>query len=277
MYDIYTGFRHLIDFRRQTFSLKNQLITKYVNSTKLTVINENCPLFSYFLEKEENLILLQQRGYLSEKECKIPRKQLVSLLVERVFEYNLHVQKSVIDSVNSILKPYESQLSVSQSRISNPPFRKIQNLVSVHIRYGSGGADFTDTNAFLKENSTRVFIDCISPQIKPNDFIFVASDSTQAKNDFIKRFGNRVITSQEKLEHSGVIKKGKKKNIIVEANSQSLLNALTDIIIASMASRFVGTQASTFSAMCSMLGLPETKYVGKYNGNCVTGSLYLPS
>lgn len=266
-----------MDFRRQTFSLQNKLITNYVDSTKLTVVNENCPLFSYFLKNEDNLVLLQQRGYLSKKECKLPHKALVSLLVERVFQYNLHVQESVVDSVNSILRPYESQLRVYHGKISNPPFRKIRNLVSVHIRYGSGGADFADTNAFLKANSTELFIECILPHIKPDDFIFVASDSTQAKNDFIKRFGNRVITSQEKLEHSGVIKKGKKKNVIVEANSQSLLNALTDIIIASMASRFVGTQASTFSAMCYMLGLPETKYVGKYHGSCIRGSLYLPA
>lgn len=270
MYDIYTGFRYLHKFRERTTSLKQKSIHQYVNTSKLTVIDENCPLFSYFLQLEENRNLLYKRGYFSKSEANSHSHILVPLLVKRVFQYNLHFQQSVIDSVNSILKPYEDQLIRADplpSDISVPPFRRYKNLVTAHVRFGSGGADFADSNQFLKEDALTHFENCLSPNIRPNDLFFVASDSSKAKREFAKRYGKQFIHSREVSQHSAEA-----------SDHQVLIDVISDIIIASMGIRFVGTSASTFSAMCVLLGKADiVKYVGKLSSQCVQSSIYLPS
>lgn len=276
MYDMYSNFRNLLRFRRQTAVLRGKLIQEYVNSSKFTVMDENCPLFSYFINVKENVISLQKRGYFTEKEIKSVYGIHSSNIVKRVFQYNLRLRSSVISTVNSIINPYESILKYAGRRIQAPPFKTYSNLVSTHIRFGKGGADFEDSNQFLREDSIKDFIKCVKSQLHKDDLIFVASDSKKAKEAFIKVFGKRVIVSRDSSMHSAV--KAMAKEIKYHNNSQyqPVIDAMADIIVASMSTRFVGTSASTFSAMCVMLGATSAKYNDKQSHSCHSSGLYLP-
>lgn len=273
---MYTGFRHLPKFRRQTAILRGQLIQQYVNSSKFTIMDENCPLFSYFLYMKENVVTLQKRGYFTEQETSSAYRIRSSDVVKRVFQYNLRLRSSVISTVNSIISPYRSRLRYAGRRIQVPPFKTYSNLVSTHIRFGKGGADFEDSNQFLREDSIKDFINCVKSQLHEDDFIFVASDSKKAKEAFIKEFGKRVIVSRDSSMHSAVKAMAKEIKNQDDLQYQPVIDAMADIIVASMSTRFVGTSASTFSAMCVMLGATTAKYNDKNSHSCHTSGLYLP-
>ena len=218
-------------------------------------------------------MLLKQRGYFAEGEIDETKFIRPDHLVRKVFQYNIHLKQVVIDSVNAVLAPYEAKLQREAPLIPIPPFRKYKNLYTLHIRHGKGEADFQDSMAFLRPNSTSLIMECILERLKEDDLIFVASDSTKTKEIIRKHFGDRVITLNSTLKHSSLeeMEQFSKKD-----QRLPIVNALTDMMIASMGNRFLGTHTSTLSTMAVMLGKPKEKYIGRIRDECFVSHLYLP-
>lgn len=196
-------------------------------------------------------------------------------LVQRIFRYNLLLSEPLLDSIHRTLHPYESRLHKDPQPAPIPALSKYTNLYTLHIRHGAGEADFQDSATFLKPNATQIVFKCMNRTLHPEDLIFVASDSSKTKQEFRRVFGDRVIVANASLSHSAISVLQNKET--KEVNNQVVIDVLTDMMIASMGSQFIGTYRSTLSAMVVLLGAPQTKYVSSFNGNCYRTSIYLPS
>ena len=137
-------------------------------------------------------------------------------------------------------------------------------------------SDFGDSFTFLDNKAVPRFYSCIMRKNTTDDFVYVASDSSRAKRQLKELLKDKYLDSNRKAAHSGMDWHRKRHTSGVEVIHDASYSAFIDIVISSMASQFVGTEASTFSSMIAMLGQTDPMYLYKNYKPCHQAELYLP-
>ena len=128
---------------------------------------------------------------------------------------------------------------------------------------------------FLNTSSTNTFYKCLVSNKYTKGYVYVASDSSACKEELRKQLGEKLVDSSVKAIHSGSELYKDKKEYAKVVNDGTF-NAFVDMMVASMASGFVGTELSSFSAMISLLSGSDGIYVGKERTACRHLPVYLP-
>ena len=177
--------------------------------------------------------------------------------------------KQVIENIERILRPYRESLIPAESK-SRYPFRKYKNLITVHARFGAGGADFKDYRAFLTLNDSISFHNCLRLADRKNtSFIYLATDSSKLKEEFARFYGNRLIMSTEQAQHSA--------RDLNEDSIAGAISTVTDFTILTMGALFIGTPMSSYSSLSEMQGGFDPLRVVPTEKSCSFGSVYLPT
>ena len=246
----------------------------YSNGKKLATLRGNCPLFKYWLSNEENCRKIQSMGYLSSStDCSHPCDELISEFVLTFVRRHFRFRDAFVNSVNEVLAPLKSSLVMDCDKRFLWPFHKVKNLVSMHARFGMPMSDFKDYHQFLDENATFRFYSCAMRNNTEN-YVFVASDSSKAKHQLQKLLNGKYFEYSHLLLHSD--RKYHLMNQTGKEISDATYNAFIDMIISAMASQFIGTEGSSYSAMIAMLGQMDTVYLYKDYKPCHKQELYFP-
>lgn len=267
----------LFKFKQMTQRISNQSFALFSYGKKLLSMKGNCPIFKYWLSNQEKCKKIQSMGYLSASaDCSHPSDALFSEFVFAFFRRHFRFREAFVNSVNEVLAPVQASLEVDRDKPFLPPFRKAKNLVSVHARFGGKMSDFGDSFTFLDKKAVPRFYSCIMRKNTTDDFVYVASDSSRAKRQLKELLKDKYLDSNRKAAHSGLDWHRKRHTSGVEVIHDASYSAFIDIVISSMASQFVGTEASTFSSMIAMLGQTDSMYLYKNYKPCHQAELYLP-
>ena len=267
------GPPHLfVNFRNMVYKIKRNSILDLIPTAPFVLFDSNCPLFYYWYSNETNCNVMKTLGYVDDDMvCGSISIKHVPTLIRNFFKNNIAYRQATLQRIDQILNPYQSALIPDSSFKSFAvPFRKYQNLICVHARFGKGASDFTDYRSFIGKDKVSVFADCIRSHDARNSYIYLATDSFSAKEELYDEFGRRLIVAAERAQHSAV--ELSKTNW----TRSGVLTSIADFTISTMCSQFIGTSRSSFSALIEMLGNYPTIHVSKYNDVCTTEGLYLP-
>ena len=264
---------------RLHFLQRKQAITEkpflwYSKGKRLATLKGNCPLFKYWLSNEEKCRKIQSMGYLSSStDCAYPSDELISEFVLTFFHRHFRFRDAFVNSVNEVLAPLKTSLEIDYEKPFLRPFYKFKNLVSMHARFGGRICDFGEKRQFLDYNATLRFYSCATRNNTEN-FVYVASDSSKEKEKLKKLLDGKYFDFNRQIGHSDRYHHQKNQTDIEV--SAATYNAFIDMMISAMASQFVGTEASTFSAMIALLGQMDTLYLFKDYKPCHRHELYFP-
>ena len=254
------------------YKIKGHAILDLIPKAPFVLFDGNCPLFYYWFSNETNCNILKSLGYVdNDVMCGSFHRKHISMLIRNFFKHNIAYRQATLHRIDQILEPYQFVLTPDPSFKSfSVPFRKYQNLICVHARFGKGASDFTDYRSFIGKDKISVFADCIRNHDGKNSYIYLATDSFSAKEELYYEFGRRLIVATERAQHSAVE--------LSKANwtRSGVLTSIADFTISTMCSKFIGTSRSSFSALIEMLGDYPTIHVSKYNDVCSAEGLYLP-
>lgn len=112
--------------------------------------------------------------------------------------------------------------------------RFTSHTIGIHIRR-------TDNSLSVSNSPDQLFIDAVKTEIEENHdtTIFLATDSDEVRKNFIKRFGNRIITTNEQVTRD---------------NLDGIRGGLVDMYTLSKTKRIYGSYSSSFSEMASYIG-----------------------
>ena len=191
-------------------------------------LSTNCPLFSWLLYNEENYNTLVKLGLLEDIPYKSRDPRAHSFyLMSNIFKRHLTVSPLIQEVVENRIRRYRNS-----------------TLVGFHIRKGDRHSDFKETRDFIFGEDVYQFVRCSIVQSHPNAVLFVASDSTEAKNVIRANTRHVVITVSSKARHSNG-SMGLKKNIDILAES------FADMLTVGSCDYVVGTWRSTFSVVAA--------------------------
>lgn len=268
--DIVYSYRGYQEFHKQAEYIKTRLIAETVPPSPFVLMDGNCPLFYYWSIRPDNCVLMRKYGYLPPTvACQRGTSAIVPLIVQNFFKQHITYRKQVIENIERILRPYRESLIPAESR-SRYPFRKYKNLITVHARFGAGGADFKDYRAFLTLNDSISFHNCLRLADRKNtSFIYLATDSSKLKEEFAHFYGNRLIMSTEQAQHSA--------RDLNEDSIAGAISTVTDFTILTMGALFIGTPMSSYSSLSEMQGGFDPLRVVPTEKSCSFGSVYLPT
>lgn len=261
-----------VKFREMVFKIKRSSILDIIPKAPFVLFDGNCPLFYYWYLNETNCNILKSLGYVDQDViCGSFNRKHIPMLVRNFFKNNIAYRQATLHRIDQILKPYQSVFIPDSSFKSfSVPFRKYQNLICVHARFGKGASDFKDYRSFISKDKVSVFADCIRSYDAKNSYIYLATDSFGAKEELYYEFGKRLIVATERAQHSAV--ELSKTNW----TRNGVLTSIADFTISTMCSQFIGTSRSSFSALIEMLGDYHTAHVSNYDSECIAEGLYLP-
>ena len=287
MRDIYLDFRHIMKFRHAAAEIARHSFADYRNRSGWVLLDGNCLYYHHWLNNLGNVETLVHRGYLASLRGNFRhRDALVKELTQAIFEKHVRFRAHIRDLVDCVIQPFRARLIPAEPRIHAPPFARFSNLIAVHARFGSGLADFPDSREFLAGKKLKEFVACLDG-IPSNSMVFVASDSVVVKLAIRHALGDRVFSLPILAGHSDMTiripspgsqqrSRRNRKMEYVGVKDSSLVWLIVDMIVASMGSKMIGTEGSTFSTMIGMMGDPEYKAISKFSNMCQPSVLYLP-
>lgn len=207
--------------------LKNESIHSIFTHPSFA-LSTNCPLFSWLLFNEENYNALVKIG-----------------LLEDVPYHSRDPRAHSFYLMSNILRKHVIVSPMIQEAVENR-LRRFRNstLVGFHIRKGDRHSDFKETRDFIYGDDVYQFARCSVVQSHPGAVLFVASDSTEAKNVVKSSTRHPVITVASKARHSNG-HMGQNTNIDILAES------FTDMLTVGACDYVVGTWKSTFSVIAA--------------------------
>ena len=269
-YDRDLDYPGYMKFRVTVNQIRMRPIDTTIPTSNFTIMDGNCPLFYYWHSNVGNCETFKDLRYLpSDHSCERLSFKAASTILQTAFSQVIHFRKGVIDRIEEILNPFRHLLVLDQSKPRSYPFRKYQNLITVHARYGNGGADFKDSRTFLKMSQNQTFINCVhSLNQDESSLVYLATDSSIMKRIFEKEFGNRVITINEKILHSAFD--------LNKSNCSATLATVVDFVILTMGQEFIGTARSSFSSLAELVGGFPGMRVSPEEPMCRAMRTYLP-
>ena len=272
----YYTFVEYMRFRQFVSRTTMKSFTAFTDTNRVVTMYGNCPIFKYWLADPNKCSIIRSMGYLpSNSSCNYPSNTVLSHFIQAFFARHIHFRSEFLDTIDSILNPIKHALVVDEVGTFHPQLKKYKNLVSIHARFGGKLADFTDSYMFLNTSSTNTFYKCLVSNKYTKGYVYVASDSSACKEELRKQLGEKLVDSSVKAIHSGSELYKDKKEYAKVVNDGTF-NAFVDMMVASMASGFVGTELSSFSAMISLLSGSDGIYVGKERTACRHLPVYLP-
>ena len=269
-YDRDLDYPGYMKFRVAVNQIRMRPIDVTIPSSNFVIMDGNCPLFYYWHSNNNNCEAFKDLGYIpSDHNCQRPSFKVASTILQTAFSQIIHFRKGVVDRIEEVLNPFKHQLVLDESKPRTYPFRKYQNLITVHARYGNGGADFKDSRTFLKMSQNQTFINCVhSLNQDKSSLVYLATDSSIMKRIFEKEFGNRVITINEKMYHSAFD--------LNKSNYSATLATVVDFVILTMGQQFIGTSRSSFSSLAELVGNFPGMRVSPKEPMCNAMRTYLP-
>lgn len=130
----------------------------------------------------------------------------------------------------SIFRPLPEIVAGARDRIQAAPGRR----VGMHIRR-------SDNVASIRHSPVYLFVDAAEKELAsdPGTRLYLATDDQAVKDDFISRFGDRIITSARDADRN---------------SPAGIREALTEMLSLSLCSKIYGSYWSSFSEASAMLG-----------------------
>lgn len=215
-----------------------------INGTHI-IVSSNCPLFMWMLYNEDTYNMVVSLGLLPKepfykRDASLRGFDLLSKVLRTYFIPKQHIQ----DRVNELVKDFRGYTTVG-----------------FHIRKADRTSDVKESRRFLFHNDVSAFSTCEVFTTLHNPLIFVASDSTEAKQQVEKENPTRkVITSSIVAHHTYfAVRKEKSKHYLDDVLVDMLSLASCDYII--------GTWKSTYSLLAAAFQGHIPYYVSR-NSRC---------
>ena len=216
-----------------------------------TLINfcSNCPLFEW--------LILNNHTY--------PR--LVKLGLIEDLPYNtIHYSTNSFYLLSKVLRNHFSITSELKNYIDdNIGYNwEPKNRIGIHIRKGDPKSDLKESRMFLLDSDISSFLSCpVLKQFK-NLTLYLASDSTIAKNTFKRlnsKMGNYpILASRSKAQHTSVYS-------TPIGPTETLYTSVADMMSLAQSEYVIGTQYSTYSVVAAAFQ-GKLPYLVKKQGGC---------
>ena len=183
-------------------------------------------MFYWILFNEDNYNACVRSGLLEN----IPFKERspktnAFLLMSNIIHRFIRVSPLIQDQVNNRIRSMGNQTTIG-----------------FHIRKGDRHSDFHETRQFLLDTDVKSFSHCSIVNSHPKAVLFVASDSSEAKQKVIATTTRRVFTSSKRARHSNAAMR-KEKNVGI------LFDSFIDLLTVASCDYMVGTWKSSFSVV----------------------------
>lgn len=165
--------------------------------------------------------------------------RLISYIVRHAFRFNDQVMKEA----NAIIPSYNQR-----------------HVTGFHIRISDSISDFKERARFLYRSDIPRFMHCPYVNYSTNEIIFIASDSSFAKEMIKRNVSSTVVYQKRKAVHSG-------NEIMSGKASMGVYSVLVDIAVFMKCDRIVGTTGSTLTYLAGAFQGSVPYYVGR-NTDC---------